>query len=86
MVIEIPRPSTKSAIKAKDNSVKGKYTKICLTVQQKRKKGIEMIMQYFCFLPIILTYILKRWFALLKCGKAGAVMYYWHYHKLLATF
>ena len=42
MVIEIPRPSTKSAIKAKDNSVKGKYTKICLTVQQKRKKGIEI--------------------------------------------
>lgn len=38
MVIEIPRPSTKPATKAKDNSVKGKYTKGCLTVQQKKKK------------------------------------------------
>ena len=61
MVIEVPRPSTKSATKARDNSEKGKYTKICLTAQQKRKKkkGIEMIMQYLHFLPIILTYIVK---------------------------
>ena len=42
MVIEMPRPSTKSATKARDNSVKGKYTKICLTAQQKRKKKREL--------------------------------------------
>lgn len=55
------------------------------TTKEEKKKGIEMIIQYLYFLPIILTYILK-WFALLKRGKAGAVMYYWHCLKLLATF
>ena len=66
MVIEIPRPSTKPATKAKDNSVKAKYTKGCLTVQQKKNKGIKLIMQYLHFLPIILIYIFKMMICIIE--------------------
>lgn len=57
MVQGIPRPSTKSVLKAKDNSVKRKYMGKVFNFTRRDKMGTKMRKQDLHFLPIILTYI-----------------------------